>query len=346
MALSIFEDMTTGRAPGTTSSLGDPHSTQSTNISGQAPGRPLTPDVYTYSTLVALAARTLDRPSIRHALNLMQSAGVHPSRITHLSLLVYFSLTHQMSSVRSTLRKMEEQGFGLGIDGVNACIWSYGHNDRLDVVTMIYRLLRHNLDASAESHHNLEEITRQLKEEEGIVILGNPRPDEVTFTVMIQLMAYHGDLPATLTIFADMLGSDNLEIGAALKDGKPLTYSPTMPVFRGIFLGFARHGRPGSSDQDERSLRAQQPATQGPTWALENLQHLFDIFMASPPGQPTQSTVHWIMVAFDKTSNRDLTLLRKVWVDLTVKFNGPFAGPTHRLWKWQTLLFPDSHTTT
>jgi hypothetical protein len=73
-------------------------------------------------------------------------------------------------------------------------------------------------------------------------------------------------------------------------------------------------------------------------WSLENLSSLFDAFLALPGNiKPSQSTVSWIIVAFDKTSGRDKDMLRKVWIQLENKFGGPWKG---RLWRLRARLFP------
>lgn len=342
-ALDIFTDMVSGRAPGSTM-----HGNEEED-DGFHRG-PIVPDIYTYSTLINIAARTLHGPSVHQASSLLQASGLPPNRITHLSLLRYFTKTKHMSGIRATLLKMRQQGHELGLDGLNACIWAYSHNERSDMVMKIYRLLRHNVTPES-GNGDLEDVIRELKEVEFITIPGDVVANEVTFTIVIQTLAYQGNLLATLSVFADMLSSKNVEWGAPLvrdEDGgwKPTSYSPTLPVFRAIFLGFSRHV---VSPEEEASFRLQSSATtRQPRWSLENLQDLFGTFLMLPDRvRPNQSIVYWILDAFDKASGHDADLLRQVWVEMETRF-GPW-GRGHcyfqnRLRQWHASLFPEERS--
>ncbi|KAF9468836.1 hypothetical protein BDZ94DRAFT_1207889 [Collybia nuda] len=345
-ALSIYEDMTHGKAPGTTlanRSLEDEEEGYYNDLT-----TPVQPDIYTHTTLVSLAARTLNPDALGHATNLLERSQLAPNRITHLSLLQYFTFTHQLSGVRSTLFKMRQQGFELGIDGINSVIWAYGNNGRVDIVMMIYRLLRNNV--SPERHSggdDIQSVITQLKKEEQITVDPALRPNEITFTMMIQVMAYQGNLLATLTVFMDMISSQNLEMGAPLVLDEnhqlvPSTYSPTLPVFRAIFLGFSRHALPPKKKKIRMpaSIRASNPPGR-PTWSLDNLQSLFDTFMDLPGHvRISQPTIFWIMVAFDKTSGNNVDIMRRAWQQLEDRFGGPWGEPGSRLHEMRLKLFP------
>ena len=341
-ALGIFQDMISGRAPG--KSLARDQGDERELF----PTPPIEPDIYTYTTLISLASRTLHAPAFRHATSLLAASGLPPNRITHLSLLRYFTLTKQLSGVRSTLFKMQEQNLELGLDGINACLWSYGQNGRVDLVMMIYRLFRHNIVPEVYvGQDDVASIARRLRIEECIIIPPDMKPNEVTFTTVIQILAHHGNLLATLTVFMDMVSSQNLEMGAPLvpdENGvlKPTPYSPTLPVFRAIFLGFSRHGiRLMKDGTVPPRFRATSPPGQ-PTWSLTNLQTLFDTFLELPEHIiPSRSTVYWIMVAFAKTSGNDVALLRRVWKQLKSRFKGPWGGSNNRLRRIQARLFPE-----
>ena len=343
LALGIFYDMVEQRPPGSTFSGNE----SAAGEKGPAVGEPVSPDIVTYTTLLSIAARTLHGPTVRHASSLLQSSGIPPNRITHLSLLKYFTFTKSLSGVRSTLLKMKQQGMELGLDGINACIWAYGHNNRPDVVMMIYRLLRHNVTPDIHiGEDDVDSTARRLKDDEGIIVSKDIKPNEITFTIVIQTMAYHGDLAATLSVFMDMLSSENLEMGARLHRDKnnklqPSAYSPTLPIFRAIFLGFSRHGVPPPKNGNHKLSSRLQSINRSPTaWSLENLSSLFSTFLALPEHiKLSQSTISWIMVAFDKTSGHDMDILRKIWTQLEVRFGGPWGGSRNRLYRLRASLF-------
>jgi len=339
-SLGIYQNMITGRMPGKSSARD-----QEEENEVQTP--PVKPDIYTYTTLISIASRTLHATAFRYATSLLASSGLAPNRITHLSLLTYFTFTKQLSGVRSTLLKMQEQNLELGLDGVNACLWSYGHNGRVDLVMMVYRLFRHNISPEISvGEDDVASIAHRLRVEEHIVIPPDMKPNEVTFTTVIQILAHHGNLLATLSVFMDMMSSQNLEMGAPLvpdENGilKPTPYSPTLPVFRAIFLGFSRHGvclmKDGTAPPRSRAAN---PLGQ-PAWSLTNLRALFDTFLTLPEHTiVSRSTIYWIMVAFEKTSGNDVALLRQVWKQLETRFKSPCRGPNDRLGRIQGKLFP------
>lgn len=338
-ALSFFRDMTLGRAPGTTLSHGEEEH-------GAHITQPVEPDIYTYTALINIAARTHDSRCFQHASSLLQESGLPPNRITHLALVKYFTATKQLSGVRTTLLKMQQQNLEVGLDGINALLNSYSYNDRLDVVMMIYRLLRHN--AFPETHvgdDDVESVADQLQREEFIVVAPDMKPNEVTYVNMIQTMAYHGNFVAALTVFVDMMLASNLERGAPLvdKDGIliPTTYQPTIAVYRAIFLGFTRHGTHLLADGDVSSHHRTADAPGQPSWTLSNLEKIYNAFLELPKTtQPGQSIIYWIIVAFKKTSGNDVVLLRRVWKQMESKFDGPWGGPDNRLQKMKATLFP------
>jgi hypothetical protein len=341
-SLGIYQDMITGRAPGRSfvRDQGDE------NELLQTP--PLKPDIYTYTILISLASRTLHASAFRYATSLLASSGLAPNRITHLSLLTYFTFTKQLSGVQSTLLKMQEQNLELGLDGVNACLWSYGHNGRVDLVMMVYRLFRHNMCPEIYvGEDDVVSVAHRLRVEQHIIIPPDMKPNEITFTTVIQILAHHGNLLATLTVFMDMVSSQNLEMGAPLVPDEngiltPTSYSPTLPVFRAIFLGFSRHGvRLMKDGTAPPRFRATNPLGQ-PAWSLTNLQALFDTFLTLPENiVVSRSMVYWIMVAFEKTSGNDVALLRRVWKQLETRFKKPRYGQSNRLRRIQAKLFPE-----
>ncbi|KAF5387783.1 hypothetical protein D9615_000047 [Tricholomella constricta] len=355
-ALSFFRDMTQGNAPGTTLEFGGHGRDRGREeIEGYGQGEvdgsraePLVPDLYTYTTLISIASRTGDAQCMRHARTLLERSGIAPNRFTHLALTKYFSATRQPAAMRSTLLRIEQQDLELGLDGINACLVAYSYNNRLDVVMMVYRLLRHNADPQAdEDQDSLEEARRQLRQEEYIVVPLHLRPNEITYTSMIQIMAYHGHLTATLTVFVDMISALNIEQGAPLvrdANGRlvPTTYQPTLAVFRAIFLGFRRHGlKLPKSGLAPPHLRATNPPNM-PGWTLNNLEKIFEAFMGMPPDmQIGPSVFYWVVVAFQKASADDVELVRRVWKRVEGRFKGSLGGSNNRLRRLRVSLFPE-----
>ncbi|KAG5654637.1 hypothetical protein H0H81_009885 [Sphagnurus paluster] len=351
-ALSFYQDMKYGRMPGTTLEMmmqvNDPGEV---DITKGHRTEPVEPDLYTYTTLLDIAARTGDARCLRHARVLLERSGIPPNRVTHLALTKYFMATKQPAAVRATWLRLEEQGHELGLDGVNACLVAYSYDNRLDVVMMVYRLLRHNsYPEEHDAQDHLEDIRRQLRQEEYIAVAPNLVANEVTYTSMIQILAYHGQLTAMLTVFVDMITSLNQEKGAPLVrndngDLVPTQYQPNIAVFRAIFLGFCRHGlKVPESGITPPHLRAANPPDM-PGWTLDNLVKMFDAFMALP--QDTHigpSVFYWIMTAFQKTSGNDVDLMRRVWKQMEGRFNHPRGGPENRLQRLEAFLFPEAQS--
>ena len=329
-AMKVFNDMRAGRLPGS-SRLRPP---DREFLEGPA----VEPDIYTYTSLLAIAARATDSKNLHNISSMLTKAGLPPNRITHLSLMRHFTLKADLGGIRATLLKMRQQGLELGLDGLNACLWAYGRNGRLDIVMMIYRALRHNvLPETYTGQKDINEAIGRLGEEY-IFVEPELQPNEITLTTVIQVMAYHGHFTSTLNIFMDMLSSNNLEKGAPLQKNstgvyEPTSYKPSLAVFRAIFLGFSRHARHVQHDSD---------------WNMDNLSQIFDLFLELPSDSNlTHNTIYLIMLAFDKASGRDVKMLRNVWVRMDRRFGMAFHKPhsASRLARLQRLLFPDDETT-
>ncbi|KAG1820525.1 uncharacterized protein BJ212DRAFT_1575729 [Suillus subaureus] len=289
------------------------------------------PDIITYTTLLSIAGRSLDPSAIRHASNLLRASGLPPNRITHLSLLYYYTRTKQLSGVRSTLQKMREQGFEPGLDGINACIWAYARNGHMDVASTIYRVLRHNLQPELDvGEYDIEAAVKYLLDVEGIAIRDDIIPDEITYTSLIQAFAYHGQIMKALHVFVDMLSTPNREPKAPINQqtGEHSLYQPTLAAFRGIFLGFARHAqKPLPLRTTPGSLSERLRPVQKNDWNLENLHQVFKAFMNLPADvMPSERLIFWILVSFGKASGNDTGKLRKVFVQLEQRFGGGWGG--------------------
>ena len=325
-AMKVFNDMRAGRLPGTSDFL--PPDREFLE------GPPVEPDIYTYTSLLAIASRTVRTKHVHNISSMLTKAGLPPNRITHLSLMRYFTLRADFDGIRLTLLKMRQQGLELGLDGLNSCLWAYGRNGRLDIVTMIYRILRHNvLPETSTGQKDINDIIRRL-EEEYIFMEPGIQPNVVTFTAVIQIMAYHGHFSYTIDIFMDMLSFKNLEKGAPVEEisagvYKPISYQPSLAVFRAIFLGFSRHAKPIQDYSD---------------WNMDNLSHIFDLFLELPSNSnPNHNTIYFIMLAFDKASGRDIKILRDIWMRIDRRFGLVLhkAHSASRLARLQHLLFEE-----
>ncbi|KAJ7591400.1 hypothetical protein C8J56DRAFT_561932 [Mycena floridula] len=74
-ALNVFSDMVKARAPGNSFS---PDHYQETRF----PSQSILPDIFTYTTLINIASKTLHAPALSHSYSLLQSSGVTPNRVT------------------------------------------------------------------------------------------------------------------------------------------------------------------------------------------------------------------------------------------------------------------------
>ncbi|EEB96325.1 hypothetical protein MPER_04558 [Moniliophthora perniciosa FA553] len=193
---------------------------------------------------------------------------------------------------------------------------------RLDLVNKIYNTLRANAVGDPVSAEEQEVL-----ENEGIYIPPEMIPNEVTYTVTIQSMAYHGDLDSALRIFMDMLHSDNTEFAAPMMTKEEYEkYTPTSAIFRALFLGFAKHGH---ADRE------------GEGWCLRNLEGIYGTFMGLEEAIGlSQWTVYWILEAFDKCSGHDVLMLRRIWEELEERGHN-FGGPQNRLRALKEIVFQE-----
>ena len=328
-AMKIFKDMRAGRLPGSSDFL--PLDREFLE------GPPVEPDIYTYTSLLAIASRSVRTRQVHNISSMLTKAGLPPNRITHLSLMRYFTLRKDFDGIRLTLLKMRQQGLELGLDGLNSCLWAYGRNHKLDLVMMIYRILRHNVLPETSGETDINDIIRRLGEEY-IFVGPEIQPNEVTLTTVIQVMAYHGHFSSTLNVFMDMLSFNNLEKGAPVEEisagvYEPISYQPSLAVFRAIFLGFSRHTKNIRRKKKKKT-----------DWNLDNLSEIFNLFLELPSNtNPNLNTIYFIMLAFDKASGRDIEILRDVWMRIDRKFGIVLhkAHSVSRLARLQRLLFPE-----
>lgn len=331
-ALDIFEDMVSQRGPGATFKRDE----FAPPLRGPVTDREVVkPDIVTYTTLLGIAGRTLQETTLRHVKSMLEASGLPFNRITYLVFIRYFTRRNDLYGVRTILLKMKEQGIELGLDGINSCIWAYARNGRLDVASMIFRLLRHRVIPEDEvGEYDINAIAKQLAATEGFILPENIKPDATTYYTLIQCYAYHGDLIRCLQAFMEMIAMSNSVEGLSSGHrGAPLSEgSLTSPAFRAIFLGFARHGRSSSHFQKAGPLtRRLAPSA----WTLINLEALFNSFINLPSDvRPGDRTIYWVLMAFYILTDRDRKKLRKVWEKLVERFGGGWGGRIERLRKY------------
>jgi len=212
----------------------------------------------------------------------------------------------------------------------------------------IYRVLRHNVLPEADFGPDDIYSAKRALLQENMEIKASMFPNAVTYISIVQAAAYHGNLRVALSAFKDMLSSENVEIGAPMyrdEHGKlkPSPYSPTLPIFRAIFLGFYRHGVARALPRNPNPAWASSDNSQ--PWVIESLDHIFDVFLALPEYiQPSSSTIYWALVAFDKTSSGDRALLRTAWNRIEDRFGGSWGATQHRLLRIRRSLFDESES--
>lgn len=338
-ALDVFEDMVAQRHPGATFSEDNTYEPTKQPSSDQT----IVPDIVTFTTLVNIAGRTKEERAVRHAMSLLKRSELVPNRITYLSLIRYFTRTRQLSFVRDTLSIMKDKGEDLGIDGVNACIWAYGYNGRLDVASTIYSIIRHPYLPENQAAGVMEAI-RHLSATEGLDIPSGLVPDAVTYHTLIQVYAYRGDFDRCIQTFIDMISfPDNVKIIADREQVTSLTDagigSPTLAAYRSIFLGFSRHGQLSPS-RTERVATTGEPSP----WNEANLYTLFHSFLQLPDDvKPSARTIYWLLEGFRSTigqpnSPRRCFKLRHIFERLVARFGGGWKGRLEdfrkEIYKW------------
>ncbi|KAI0069210.1 hypothetical protein BV25DRAFT_1818198 [Artomyces pyxidatus] len=332
LALGVYRDMIRGDFPGASIFNDEGEDETLEDALGEMDHGGPRPDIYTLSTLLANAARTREPSVVRHAGELLVRSGLPQSIVTQTVHLGYYTMRNELAGVRATLHKMRQQGLEFDNVAFNATMWAFAYNDRLDIACTMYRIVRHRV-APEEDEEGVTSVINWLYEKETITIPADIFPDETTYHIMIQCLAYRGDLFGCLEVFQDMLGSP------AIAGGEHAAFLPTMTVFRAIFLGFFRHGSAdGRSELVARrslSIDSQRPHS----WTLENLDLIFARFLELPLEQPPAATVvRWILVAFAKTSDNDARKLREVFDRLDDRFgvqrwSGPLAAMRQKIYR-------------
>jgi pentatricopeptide repeat protein len=247
----------------------------------------------------------------------------------------------------------DEASGGDGLDSgltqvsFNAVLWAFAYNGRLDVAWDMYRVVRARANIAAadvseelEEREELEEFERTLAEREMIVIARDVVPDAATYHTLIQAYAYQGDLRACLDTLSDMLSApppplyhhhhehQAKENGNGKDKGQRRQFTASLPAFRSIFLGFARHGvvaTAASSNPPPTIYEDGEEETYSLQWTLPALKALFARFLDLPHDTPLREpTLFWLVSAFLRTSGHhqdsSSLLLRSVFERVEARF--------------------------
>ena len=322
------------------------------DVGGRTTTTTATPDIFSYTTLLAHAVRTRAPAAVRHAAQLLARAGLAPGPYAHTALLCFFAQRRDLAGVRDTLfrmRRQEEGGAGLAQVAFNVVLWAFAYNGRLDVARAMYRVVRARVVPLAECRRPEEEeeedvavLESTLAEREMIVVAPEVIPDTATYHILIQAYAYHGDLRASVETLTDMLSASTPHLlhgnqnhhhhhRHRQQEEQETSSHVTAPrrssltAFRAIFLGFARHGvlspHAFTSAPSSESLVGISSSSSSSEWTLATLEALFARFLELPHDTPLRETVlFWLVSAFARTSGNDAAVLRDVFKRVEDRF--------------------------
>ncbi|KAI0276134.1 hypothetical protein BGY98DRAFT_987557, partial [Russula aff. rugulosa BPL654] len=306
-------------------------------------GTALTPDIFSYTILLAHAVRSRAPMAVRHAARLLVRAGLTPGVHAHTALLCF------LRDVGTLLAGSDGSDSGLTQASFNAVLWAFAYNGRLDVSRDMYRIVRARANGrhgcldgeELEEREDLEEFERTLAEREMIVIARDVVPDAATYHTLIQAYAYQGDLRGCLETLSDMLSAPasslyyphHDEKGKGEDKGQRRRFIASLAAFRAIFLGFARHGVASSSSNPSTITLTIHEENEDLQWTLPTLEALFSRFLDLPHDTPLREpTLFWLVSAFSRTSgyhhhhhhqdssSSSLLLLRSVFERVEARF--------------------------
>ncbi|RPD67085.1 hypothetical protein L226DRAFT_127403 [Lentinus tigrinus ALCF2SS1-7] len=329
-ALSILRDMEANRPPGSSLS-GGRYVPQEDHC--RVASKPVMPDIVSYTSLLAIAGSTLNEAIMRQADAMLASSGLQPNYVTHLVYLRYHSYRGELSGVRAAFSRIVTGGFKIDMYAINQLLWGFGRNGRLDIASLIYRILRHRLlvQHNMDPRDDYENAVRELDELEGITIPSEMKPDAICYYTLIQCYAYRGHFHRCIEVFTDMMTSPEPVTGPLVdidmedmdilpSNSSPIIPHPVLPIFRSIFLGFARHAQHPHYVQ-RRGAAIHYGEAHPEAWSLAQLRILFDQFIDLPNlTRPSDRTVYWLLSAFAITSGYDRDILRSVWERLSGRY--------------------------
>ncbi|KAF8192422.1 hypothetical protein BJ912DRAFT_1057793 [Pholiota molesta] len=304
--MEVLNDLLAGRMPG---------------VSEYAPegqqmlqGPAFKPDVHTLTSLITVAARGGETATLRELAVLMSNCQITPNRVTYVAMLRYYVQKQDLAGLRATLQRMRQLDIDLGLEGLNACIDAYSRFQKLDVVLIIYRLLRHNvIPEEYRGENDVIEAAAKLGEE-FIFVEEDMLPDQIT------IPSGYGTSPDS-DLFIDA------EPSPVTFNSYASDFEPTIAVYRAIFLG-------QSFKKDD--------------WTLNNLRKIFSRFLLLPiDTRITQAHLWTILDAFGKTSDWNYDELRQVWVSIDERFGIQLHKPhgNAALTRLKRTLFPEGDQT-
>ena len=278
--------------------------------------------IVTLNTLLAIASRTRLNRNVQRVLDMLaKRSDVVPDRITHLILLNHYGRNGRLDRLPGCIIQLMQTKSGIGVDGINAILWAYARSGRIDYALQIYERLRFNLTNPGTSRTSPS--THDQKQEGGRhPILSLPHidlallpvlPDSITYTTLVQCLAYHGDFTNAISVFWDYVGATTERPPPTRYDDFKFTeeraYAPPVEMYRSLFIGFIRHGVFRSQHQNGSTAEESQNAgihlfsrhqvaplsypPQPPkppyvthsshsSWTLQSLSDLFDNFLEVP----------------------------------------------------------------
>jgi len=284
------------------------------------------PDVHTYHILLNIAVLTSSSTSVRHATSLLLQSGIEPLSRTHAIMIPFYSSEGRLGSVRKTLFNMlESDESRVDVGAFNAVLWAYAKHGEMETAWELYLAmqshtsLRRGSRFSSLAAENYETFVESLE-------LSVPRrilPDVITYRSFAQALAYHGDLMGALRVFRDFIETPVSSHTSTIDDlhdddETPRAFASAMPIYRAIFLGFARHAttpvatlvdaRPGSLSERLANL-----ADNTSAWNIENLERVFEMFLEQDPrlDVPSERVIFWLIVAIAKATGSNV---RKMWL--------------------------------
>jgi hypothetical protein len=179
-----------------------------------------------------------------------------------------------------------------------------------------------------DSHNHLPDQPRRFRRARrqvngDLFIMGHHVPNNITYTLCIQVYAYQNNLRQALQIFRDLITTPDMERPWGFS---AQTYRAFHKVYRALFLGFVKHSSSlytnnylPSDDNDGDEERQ---------WMEEALEFVFQSFLTMDPEElrPNDRTVGWIMQAFANSSGHNPDKLIWVWRSLEDRF-GPLRVP-------------------
>jgi pentatricopeptide repeat protein len=287
-------------------------------------------DIYTYTTLLSIAARTQSPELLRHAARLLEHSQLPPTRVTELSVIPYLARSGEYLAVKTVIENVHAKGLEVGIDGLNALMWAYASNGAFAYPLGIYRALRsHVQDDFAEQDLQGIELVSAIGD---YIIPQELAPDRATYTLLIQALAYHGHFVFALEVFRDMLALNDpppMATRYQKAESEQLKDAHLLPIYRALFLGFSRHGEPQAFQLPKP--RTHQEASNTPLdeegrpimtpWNIHNLQLVYNMFMeCATDCLPNNRTIFWILKGFARTTRNSLEKMKTIWEQLDARF--------------------------